>query len=304
MNNWENREIKESFLIGGATKNVYAVGPTDTIKGNNPYVAQGGSPWATSNEMAHVTGIYKTNVSVFPERRDDGFCARLDTHMEKVKVLGIIDITVLAAGSLFLGEVHEPIQSTKNPQQMLSSGIPFTGHPVAIRFDYNVKLADSENRIRATGFSKIKQSEGRDYPDVLLLLQQRWEDADGNVYAKRVGTMAVRFTESGDWHNGATFPILYGDITSRADYDDERMGLQSDYYYMVNSRGESVPIHEVGWAPADAVPTHLFLQFASSNGGAYIGSPGNSLYIDNVALLYDDAETARQPAQFSRSKLR
>ncbi|MDR0976580.1 MAG: PCMD domain-containing protein, partial [Prevotellaceae bacterium] len=151
MNHWIDREIKESFLIGGATKHVYAVGPTDTIVGNIPYVAQGGSPWATSNVLAHVAGIYKTNVSVFPERRDSGFCARMDTHMEKVKVLGIVDITVLAAGSLFLGEVHEPIQSTKNPQQMLSSGIPFTGRPVAIRFDYKVKLADSEHRIRATG---------------------------------------------------------------------------------------------------------------------------------------------------------
>ena len=37
---------------------------------------------------------------------------------------------------------------------------------------------------------------------------------------------------------------------------------------------------------ADDVPTHMILQFTSSHGGAYIGSPGNSLYIDNVKLIY------------------
>lgn len=51
--------------------------------------------------MARVSGITKTNTSVFPETRGDGFCARLDTRMESVKVLGIVDITVLAAGSMF-----------------------------------------------------------------------------------------------------------------------------------------------------------------------------------------------------------
>ena len=58
--------------------------------------------------------------------KGDGFCARMDTRMESVKVFGLVDITVLAAGSMFLGEVHEPIKGTKNPQKMLNSGIPFT----------------------------------------------------------------------------------------------------------------------------------------------------------------------------------
>lgn len=63
--------------------------------------------------MARVAGITKTNTSVFPEKRGDGFCARMDTRMESVKVFGIVDITVLAAGSIFLGNVHEPIKGTK-----------------------------------------------------------------------------------------------------------------------------------------------------------------------------------------------
>ena len=139
MDQWVTREIKESGIIGGNTKKVYAIGPTETLVGAKPYANKGGSPWGTSNVMARVSGITKTNTSVFPETRGDGFCARLDTRMESVKVLGIVDITVLAAGSMFLGTVHEPIKSTKNPNKMLQMGIPFTERPSAIQFDYKVK---------------------------------------------------------------------------------------------------------------------------------------------------------------------
>ena len=51
MDQWVNREIKESAIIGGNTKNVYAVGPTQTIAGSKAYTNLGGSPWATSNVM-------------------------------------------------------------------------------------------------------------------------------------------------------------------------------------------------------------------------------------------------------------
>ena len=161
MDQWIDRQIKESGIIGGATKNVFAIGPTATITENKAYTNMGGSPWATSNVMARVAGITKTNTSVFPEKRGDGFCARMDTRMESVKVFGIVDITVLAAGSIFLGNVHEPIKGTKNPQKMLNSGIPFTKKPIAIQFDYKVKMSDREKRIRATGFSKITDVEGK-----------------------------------------------------------------------------------------------------------------------------------------------
>ena len=193
MDQWIDRQIKESGIIGGATKNVYAIGPTATIRENKPYKNMGGSPWATSNVMARVAGITKTNTSVFPEKRGDGFCARLDTRMESVKVLGIVDITVLAAGSIFLGDVHEPIKGTKNPQKILNSGIPFTKKPIAVQFDYKVKMSDREKRVHATGFSKITDVEGKDFPEMNLFLQKRWEDKDGNIYAKRVGTAVVRY---------------------------------------------------------------------------------------------------------------
>ena len=76
--------------------------------------------------------------------------------------------------------------------------------------------------------------------------------------------------------------ILPGDPAYKA----HMMRLQVEERYAVNSKGESVPIKEVAWGTEDDVPTHLLLQFTSSHGGAYIGSPGNSLWIDNVKLVY------------------
>ena len=286
MDQWVDRQIEESGIIGGETKHVYAIAPTKVITGDEPYKNMGGSPWATSNVMAKVAGITKTNTSVFPEKRGDGYCARLDTRMESVKVLGLVNITVLAAGSVFTGTVHEPIKGTKNPQKMLQSGIPFTKKPKALQFDYKVKMSDREKRVRATGFSRITDVEGKDYPAVVLLLQKRWEDKDGNVFAKRIGTVVTYFYQTTDWKNKATFEIMYGDITKRPEYKAHMMRLQATEYYTVNSKGESVPIHEIAWGDKDEVPTHLFLQFASSHGGAYIGSPGNTLWVDNVGLVY------------------
>lgn len=286
MNQWVTREIKESGIIGGNTKNVFAVGPTQTIAGANAYKNLGGSPWATSNVMAKVAGITKTNTSVFPEKRGNGYCARLDTRMESVKVLGLVDITVLAAGSMFVGSVHEPIKGTKNPNKMLQMGIPFTKKPIALQFDYKVKMSDRENRIRATGFSKISDVAGKDFPAAILFLQKRWEDAQGNVYAKRIGTMVNYYYHTSDWRNNATYEILYGDITGNPAYKAHMMRLQADERYTVNSKGESVPVREVAWGDENDVPTHMILQFTSSHGGAYIGSPGNSLWIDNVKLVY------------------
>ena len=286
MDNWIVREIHESGIIGGNTKWLYELGPSDTIVGNTAFRNMGGSPWATSNVMAKVAGVVKTNTSVFPEKRGDGMCARLETRYESVKVFGLVDIEVIAAGSVFLGTVHEPIKGTKNPQAMLQSGVPFSKKPKALRFDYKVKAAPEKNRVRSTGFSRKSTVAGQDSLAVILLLQKRWEDAEGNVYSKRVGTMVQRYTESTpDWVNDATYPILYGNITSKPEYKPY-MRIQVEERYTLNSKGKSVPIQEVGWAEPGEAPTHMVLQFTSSHGGAYIGSPVNTFWIDNVELIY------------------
>ncbi len=286
MDKWTIRKIHESGIIGGNTKTLYEIGPNRTIEGNKPYVNGGGSPWGTSNVMAKVMGVVKTNNSVYRDTHGSGYCAKLVTHIESVKVLGLMNIKVLAAGSIFLGDMKEPITGTKDGPKAMNSGIPFKSRPKALRFDYKVKTTGSSTRIKQTGFSRKQTVAGKDYAIAVLYLQKRTEDSNGNITAKRVGTMVVKYGNStSGWVNDATYEILYGDIRNNAHYDASTMGLRSTDYAR-NSKGKSVPVKETGWAAANETPTHLVLQFSSSHGGAYIGSPGNTFWIDNVRLVY------------------
>lgn len=286
MDSWTIRKVHESAIIGGNTKTLYEIGPNRTVEGNKAYTNGGGSPWGTSNVMAKVMGVVKTNNSVYRDKRGSGWCAKLTTHIESVKVMGLMNINVLAAGSIFLGDMKEPITGTKDGPKAMNNGIPFTGRPKAVRFDYSVKAAGTPNRIKQTGFSKKQTVPGRDYAIAVLYLQKRTEDKAGNITAKRVGTMVVKFGKStGGWVNNATYKIMYGDIRNTPGYDASTMGLRHTDYAR-NSKGKSVPVKEIGWADADTTPTHLMLQFSSSHGGAYIGSVGNTLWVDNVEMVY------------------
>ena len=285
---WLIRNVKESGIIGGKTKTLYEIAPNGTWNNNNPYNGLGGSPWATSNVLAKVAGITKTNTSVYREARSGhGYCAKLVTKVEECKVLGVVNIKVLAAGSVFLGRTLEPVTGTKNPMGKLDAGVRFTKRPTAIMFDYKVKLSGQANRVRQTGFSKVKTVAGKDMADCILYLQKRWEDASGNIYAKRIATMVKRFDSNSDWVNNAQFTIYYGDITKQSFYRSY-MGLTTGDFvkYARNSKGKMVPVNEIGWGSANDTPTHLVLQFDSSHGGAYVGSVGNTLWVDNVRLVY------------------
>lgn len=286
MDHWVVRNIKESGIIGGSAKTLYEIGPSRTIDGNIPYKNMGKSPWATSNVMAKVMGVVKINQSVYRDTHGNGYCAKLMTHVEHVKVLGLMNISVLAAGSIFLGDIREPITGTKDGEKSLNWGIPYNRRPKALRYDYRVSLSNSPNRIKQTGFSKVSTVSGKDCAVTLLLLQKRTEDAKGNITAKRVGTIVIEYAHSTkDWVENATYRIMYGDIRNQSGYDARLMGLRSTDYAR-NSKGKSVQIKEMGWASEDEIPTHLVLQFSSSNGGAFIGSPGNTFWIDNVRLVF------------------
>ncbi len=286
MDHWVVRNIKESGIIGGNAKTLYEIGPSRTIDGNIPYKNMGKSPWATSNVMAKVMGVVKTNQSVYRDTHGNGYCAKLMTHVEHVKVLGLMNISVLAAGSIFLGDIQEPITGTKDGEKSLNWGISYNKRPKALRYDYRVSLSGSPNRIKQTGFSKVSTVSGKDCAVTVLLLQKRTEDAKGNITAKRVGTMVIEYAHSTkDWVENATYRIMYGDIHNQPGYDARLMGLRSTDYAR-NSKGKSVQIKETGWASEDDTPTHLVLQFSSSNGGAFIGSPGNTFWIDNVRLVF------------------
>ncbi len=286
---WVTRTVKESVLVGGKSVTLHEIGPTQTWPQNKAYFNQGGSPWATSNVYAKVAGVVKSNVSVYPDARGTGKCVKLMTHEVTCKAVGVVNISVMAAGSLFTGEMIEPITSSSNPMGKMNAGIPFTRKPTAIKFDYKVKLSDAENRIRETGFSRTKEIPGKDYCEALVLLQRRWEDAEGNIHATRVGTMWRRFTQSCDWQDDATFEIHYGDITKTTYYRSfmELENTMSDrVYYALNSKGKMVMVIEDGWGDESEVPTHMIIFFNSSHGGAYIGSPGNTMWVDNVRLEY------------------
>lgn len=289
MDNWMVRPIEESYIIGGNTTYLYSLtDEKDTLSVNTPYKSKK-SPWATSSVYAKVSGITKGSVTVFPEpRTGHGKAARLETRVERVKVLGVININVLASGTIFLGEMVEPITNTKNPQSKLITGIPFSKKPDYLQFDYKVKTGGTKRKINGLSKSGDKLNE-KDHAEVNILLQKRWEDKDGNVYAKRIGTGWQRFDKSvKDWHNRHQIKVNYGDISKESYYRDymELRPKDNIPFYTKNSKGQMVPIHELGWGNPDEEVTHLILQFSSSNGGAYIGSPDSRLWVDNVGLVY------------------
>ncbi|MCM1520955.1 MAG: PCMD domain-containing protein [Lachnoclostridium sp.] len=286
MNQWVTRHIHESAVIGGNDKTVYAIGPTQTIEGNKAYTNLGGSPWATSNVYARVSGVTKTSNAVYPFSRAEGDnAARLTTQIEQVKVLGLINMDVMVAGSMFLGQMFEPITSTKNPYSKMEMGVKYTSRPKALVFDYKVDMPAVNTRVKSTGFSSKKTLPGHDNAVVFVFLQRRWEDAEGNIHAKRVGTGGRLFTKSSDWVNGYQLPIFYGDISKEKTFQPFlALRDKDDAYCARNSKGKLMPVIEEGWDDPSAQPTHLVVMFSAGSGEPFIGTEGLTLYIDNVGL--------------------
>ena len=289
FDSWCVREIEESALIGGQTKYLYEFfgSPADTLKtGKQPFSAPDGYLWRTNNVLAVVAGIVKTNNTVYPEKRGDGYCARIETHIENVKALGVVNMDVTCQGALLVGSLPEPIRDTKSPMSKVFYGLPFNGRPRALQLDYKADVGNET--IRGTGFSKLKPMGYPDYAQIIVILQKRWEDADGKVHALRVGTGIERITRDvPEWVNGHKVIVHYGDITAEP-YFKEYMGLNNDpetAFHALNSRGENVVVSEDGWADADAEPNHMIIHFISSCGKAFYGGVGNTLWVDNVSIL-------------------
>ena len=284
---WITRSIKESLVVGGKTQTLYEIGPTGTFDGARAYTNQGGSPWACSNVYAKMYGVVKTNISVFPDTHRGGRCAKLMTHVVNCKAIGIVNISALACGSIFLGTLQEPITSTADPMMKMDMNIPFTRKPKALKFDYKF-YSPGTGRVRETGMSRRQEVGGKDMAQCICLLQKRWEEADGSLHALRVGTMIHRFSQNtSDWKEGQSFAIHYGDIT-RESFFQEWMGLRtgSNAFCAKNSKGKVVPVQEEGWAKPDDAPTHIILKFDSSHGGNYTGTEGNTLWLDNIKMVY------------------
>ena len=282
---WVTRTITESKAIGGKTKTLYEVGPTATLSGNNPYSNRGGSPWATSNVYAKVAGIVKGSGTVTPVKVNGNMMAKMTAKMEEVKVLGIVNMDVMVAGTIFLGQIYEPISSTKGPFSKMEMGIPYTKRPKALVFDYKVDMPATNTKVKSTGFGAKKTIQGRDNAEVYVLLQKRWEDEKGNIHALRVGTGRERYDKTIPLTLGHQLPIHYGDITKESYYKSYMGLLNGDKaYYAKNSKGKLVPVQEEGWADANETPTHVLVMLSSSCGTPFVGTEGLSLYVDNVGF--------------------
>lgn len=287
MNSWVTRNIKESAIIGGNTKQVYEIAPTATIDGAKAYNNMGGSPWATSNVYAKVLGVVKTSNAVYPvDRPGQGKAARLTTVLETCKVLGLFDIEVLVSGSIFLGRMNEPIANTSNPYSKMEMGIPYNKRPKALVLDY--KVIDPQSGIMTYATTGTKKTyPGKDSSDVFIYLQRRWEDADGNIHAKRVGTGRQRFTGTTDWKRGHQIPVVYGDASKKPGYKSY-MGLLNGNkaYHARNSKGKMVPVQEEGWDDENATPTHMIVMCSAGSGTAFEGQLGMELWVDNIGLAF------------------
>jgi hypothetical protein len=287
MEHWTVRLIKESRLLGGNTKTLYCLAPTDTIRKNGPYIyGKNGNPWSTSNAYANIIGIEKAAGTMRPERRETGgTCCRLDVELLGVRVLGMIDVQVLVPGTLFTGRNLEPITTANDPYQNIDFGVPFTGRPTALMFDYKCIISPEQWVWYAKGMSKPKKQDGHDQAEAYIYLQHRWEDQDGKIHSIRVGTGYKRFTKSQEtWVNGFRLPIHYGDITTQPWYKDY-MGFKN-MQRAVNSKGKVVLIQEEGWN-ANLEPTHMVIMLTSGRYEAFVGHAGNVLWVDNVCLVYD-----------------
>lgn len=276
---WLTRNIKESKILGGHTKQLYAIAPTGTDNSGKAYTNRGGSPWATSNVLAKPAGVTKASNAVYPEARGKGKCAKLVCQYEHCKAIGMINIDVVAGGSIFLGKMIEPIKSTKNPYSKMEMGIPFTRRPKALRFDYKVSVPAGNTRVYSSGFGKKKTLSGSDKAVAIVLLQRRWEDSKGNLYANRIGTGYEAFGHSSSWVNGHDVKVTYGKSNVYGLIPTDRS------YYAKNSKGKMVPVKEMGWEP-EAKPTHIIVMFSASSGEAYVGTIDLTFWVDNVGLVY------------------
>ena len=279
--NWTVRNIKESAVLGGETRKLYVVGPSQTIDGNKTFLYNN-TIWAGSNAYAKVAGITKVSVSVTPDNGPSGKCAKLQTCMAECKVAGVVDISVLAQGSLFWGKILEPITGTSNPYSFMDWGIPFTKRPSAVVLDYKALVPNTGEIIK--GGKAVK---GSDAEQIYLILQHRYEDENGVIHAKRVGTAFLRISKTtSGWVKDARIPVIYGDATKSPKYK-AYMNLMGAKLYAINSKGKKKKVIEDEWGDESTPVTHAIMSITSGSAGTFAGALDNTLWVDNIRLEYD-----------------
>lgn len=267
---WKSSTIKESSLIGGQTKTLYKIGGS----------------WSSSNAHAKAFGIDKVSVSVTPEKRGEGTCCRMESTLETVSAIGI-DFKALATGSIFTGKMIDVVgmKQSNDPNSAIDMGVPFTGRPSALILDYKA-LIQNATAVYAPAKTKVKEVAGRDKGHITLILQHRWEE-NGHVYAYRVGTAVQYINQTTDWKNDFRLPIVYGDAGKAS------KELSNNRHKTHNSEGKMVCIEEVDFRE-DVQPTHLIIQISVGSMPPFTGCPGNTIWVDNIKLVYNNPLLAHE----------
>ncbi len=292
MDQWTVRHIQESKILGGQTKVLYTPGQPDTIRQNQPYTPSSDNPWGCSATYAKFMGIEAAmHGSVIPEQRGYGYSCKLQNTLTHVKVG---DIYAIVSGTIYMGQALEPLGliAKNKPFTAIDFGVPFTSHPSALMIDYKATISQADSMI-TTIKNKPEVIAGHDCAVIYLYLQYRWEDPQtGNIYARRVGTAYEQIcTTIPEWINNHEIPIRWGNITQQDDYQSFE-GLNQVDMMAKNSKGKMVKIEEVGWSIDE--PTHIIMYISASNAGAFQACLGNTLWVDNIRLVYEDNTIAHR----------
>ena len=283
---WAVRYITESQIIGGQEKPLYVVGPTDTIRGNEAYNYKN-TIWSSSNAFAKVMGVVKTSTNVTPDKGPNGKCAKLATQFASCKVVGMVNIKVLAAGSIYWGKMLEPITGVSDPYAFMDWGIPFDKRPKALVLNYKATIPNTGKLVKGTTF-RTTEFDGYDPAEILFILQNRWEDEKGNIHAKRVGTAVYHIEKSSNgWVKDFKLPVIYGDARKSKGYQPYMDLISGDKtMYALNKKGKKKVIQEEAWAEANCPVTHAIMMITSGSLGAFVGALGNVLWVDEIRLEY------------------
>ncbi len=283
---WAVRYITESQIVGGHEKTLYVIAPTDTIRLNESYDYKH-TIWSSSNAFAKVMGVVKTSTNVTPDKGPNGKCAKLVTQFASCKVAGLINIKVLAAGSIYWGKMLEPVTGVSDPYAFMDWGIPFTKRPKALVLNYKAIIPNTGKLVKGTTF-RTTEFDGYDPAEILFILQYRWEDEKGNIHAKRVGTAVYHIDKSSNgWVKDFRVPVIYGDARKSANYQPFMDLISGDKtMYALNKSGKKKAIQEEAWADANSPVTHAMMMITSGSQGAFIGALGNVLWVDEIRLEY------------------
>ena len=283
---WVVRYITESQIIGGQEKTLYVIGPDDTIRSNDPYSYKN-TIWSSSNAFAKVMGVVKTSTNVTPDKGPNGKCAKLATQFASCKVVGMVNIKVLAAGSIYWGKMLEPITGVSDPYAFMDWGIPFDKRPKSLVLNYKATIPNTGKLVKGTTF-RTTEFDGYDPAEILFILQNRWEDEKGNIHAKRVGTAVYHIEKSSNgWVKDFKLPVIYGDARKSKGYQPYMDLISGDKtMYALNKKGKKKVIQEEAWAEANCPVTHAIMMITSGSLGAFVGALGNVLWVDEIRLEY------------------